>query len=60
MKLAGFLLLLAGWVIVLAAVVLLAPALPRAGFVLAGIGVEVVALILFARSHLALQGETRE
>jgi hypothetical protein len=59
-KLAGFLLLLAGWVIVLAAVVLLAPELPRAGFVLAGIGVEVVALILFARAHLALQGETRE
>jgi hypothetical protein len=59
MKLAGFLLLLAGWAIVLAAVVLLAPALPRTGFVLAGIGVEVLGFILVVRSHLALQGERR-
>jgi hypothetical protein len=58
-KLAGFLLLLAGWAIVLAAVVLLAPAPPRTGFVLAGIGVEVLGLILVARSHLALQGGRR-
>ncbi len=57
MKLAGFLLLLAGWAIVLAAVVLLASALPRTGFVLAGIGVEVLGLILVVRSHLVLRGE---
>ncbi len=57
MKLAGFLLLLAGWVIVLAAVVLLVPGLPRTGFVLAGIGVEVLGLIVVVRSHLALQEE---
>jgi FtsH-binding integral membrane protein len=57
MKLAGFLLLLAGWGIVLAAVVLLASALPRTGFVLAGIGVEVLGLILVVRSHLVLRGE---
>lgn len=60
MKLAGFLLLLAGWAIVLAAVVLLVPALPRTCFVLAGVGVEVLGLVVVVRSHLALQGEQRE
>jgi hypothetical protein len=60
LKLAGFLLLLAGWAIVLAAVVLLVPALPRTGFVLAGMGVEVLGLIFVVRSHLALQEERRE
>jgi len=39
MKLAGFLLLLAGWAIVIFAVALLASAPQRAVFVLAGIGV---------------------
>ena len=57
MKLAGFLLLLAGWGIILAAVVLLASALPRTGFVLAGLGVEVLGLILVARAHLVMRGE---
>ena len=60
MKLAGFLLLLAGWAIVLAAVMLLVPALLRTGFVLAGIGVEVLGLVVVVRSHLALQGEPPE
>ena len=60
MKLAGFLLLLAGWAIVLAAVVLLVHGLPRTGFVLAGISVEVLGLVVVVRSHLALQGERRE
>ncbi len=56
MKLVGFLLLLAGWAIVLAALVLLASA-PRTGFVLAGIGVEALGLALVVRSHLVLRGE---
>ncbi len=60
MKLAGFLLLLAGWAIVVAAVVLLASALPRTGFVLAGIGVEVLGLVLVVRYHLVLQGGKQE
>ena len=60
MKLAGFLLLLAGWAIVVAAVVLLASALPRTGFVLAGIGVEVLGLVLVVRCHLVLQGGKQE
>lgn len=57
MKLVGFLFLLAGWLIVLTAVALLASALPRAVFVLAGAGVEVLGLIFVFRSHLAVRGE---
>ena len=57
MKLAGFLLLLAGWVIVLSAVALLASPGQRAGFVLAGIGVEVAGLVLVVRPHLAFSGD---
>ena len=54
MKLAGFLLLLAGWAIVISAVALLASAPQRAGFVLAGIGVEALGLVVAVRSHLVL------
>jgi hypothetical protein len=52
MKVAGFLLLLAGWVLVLAAIAMLAAAGPRVAFLLAGLGVEVLGLVLAARSHL--------
>lgn len=55
MKLAGFLTLLAGWVIVLAAIALLRD-LPRTAFVLSGIGVELVGLIVVIRSHLVVPG----
>ncbi len=53
MKLAGFLLLFAGWWLTAAAVVLLNAANPRNAFVLAGIGVEVLGLVLAIRSHAA-------
>jgi uncharacterized membrane protein len=56
MKIAGFLLLLTGWLLVLAAVVLLRTAGPRAAFVLAGLGVEVLALVLVFRAHLSPHG----
>jgi hypothetical protein len=52
MKLAGFLLLLAGWGLVLSAVVLLASPPPRAAFVLAGVAVELLGLGLIVRTHL--------
>jgi len=52
MKLAGFLLLPAGWGIVLSAVALLSSPTPRAAFVLAGVAVEVLGLILAVRSHV--------
>jgi len=54
MKLAGFLLLLAGWAIVIFAVALFASAAQRVGFVVAGIGVEALGLVLAFRSHLAI------
>lgn len=57
MKLAGFLFLLAGWVIVLAALALLGSAVPRNAFLLAGLGVEVLGLVFVFRSHLAVRGE---
>jgi hypothetical protein len=57
MKFPGFLLLLAGWGIVLTAVVLLAASAPRAAFVLAGIGVEILGLVLVIRAHPAPRGE---
>ena len=57
MKLTGFLLLLAGWGIVLAAVAVLKPGPSRASFVLAGMGVEALGLILVVRSHLATRKE---
>jgi type IV secretory pathway TrbL component len=51
MKLAGFLLLLSGWVIVIAAIVLLPIAGSRAVFVLAGLAVQVLGLVLAVRAH---------
>jgi hypothetical protein len=59
MKLAGLLLLPAGWAIVLTAVSILAPAGQLAGFVLAGIGVEIIGLSLLARAHRVAPEETR-
>jgi len=52
MKLAGFLLLLAGWGLVVSAVAMLASPSPRAVFVLAGTGVELLGLGLLVRAHL--------
>jgi hypothetical protein len=57
MKIPGFLLLLTGWALVVSALVLLRPAGPRAAFVLAGLGVEMVGLVLFVRAHLRAPGE---
>jgi hypothetical protein len=52
MKAVGFLMLLAGWFLVLAAIVLFVSQSLRATFVLAGIAVETLGLILVFRSHL--------
>jgi hypothetical protein len=57
MKLASLLLLVAGWAIVVAAVALLPSAGARAGFVLAGIAIELFGLALAVRAHLVLQAE---
>jgi hypothetical protein len=52
MKVAGFLLLLAGWGLVLSALVLLASGVARSAFTLTGVGVEALGLTLAIRSHL--------
>jgi hypothetical protein len=52
MKIAGFLLLVAGWLLVASALALLAGGGPRAAFIVAGFGVELLGLVLFGRSHL--------
>jgi hypothetical protein len=56
MKLAGFLLLLSGWGIVVATLPLLSSLTMRAGFVLAGVAVELTGLMLVVHSHLAAKG----
>ena len=57
MKLAGFLLLLAGWAIVVASVVLLLAGNARAIFIVAGLGVEIVGLTLVIRSNPLAVGD---
>ena len=57
MKSVGFLLLLAGWGLVLTAIAMLAASAPRIAFVLAGIGVEILGLVLVIRAHPAPRGE---
>jgi hypothetical protein len=59
MKALGFLMLLAGWFLVLSATVLFAAPALRGAFVLAGIAVEVVGLTLAFRAHLIPREERR-
>lgn len=51
MKIAGFLLMVAGWVLAILAVILLRTETPRGLFVLAGLGVQVVGLVLVFRAY---------
>ena len=57
MKILGFVLLVSGWAIVLTAVALLVEEAPRAAFVLAGVGVELVGLALLVRAHPIRRGD---
>ena len=59
MKLLGFLMLLAGWVIVFSAAALLNSPASRTAFVFAGLAVEVIGLILVVRSHYQWRGAPR-
>jgi len=52
MKITGLLMMPAGWFIVLAALVLLRVFLVQNLFIAAGLGVEILGLVLFARSHM--------
>jgi hypothetical protein len=58
MKIAGLLLLVSGWLLVLLAVVLLHAEAARAVFVLAGMGVQLLGLVLVFGTH-RLRGEGR-
>lgn len=51
MKLAGFALLLSGWLIVVSALVVLPPAAVRAYFIVAGCLVELLGIFLVGRAH---------
>ena len=61
-RLVGFLLLLAGWGLVLTAIGMLKSGAPRTAFVLAGVAVELFGLVLLGRAHLFSKDEkvTRE
>jgi hypothetical protein len=59
MKVVGFLMLPAGWFLVLSAIVLFAMGPLQAAFVLAGLAVEAVGLVLAFRSHLIPREEKR-
>jgi hypothetical protein len=59
MKLTGFLLLLGGWIIALAAVALLPSGASQISFVLLALGVQVLGLALVFRAHLIPSRERR-
>ena len=56
MKIAGLLLLPAGWLLALLAVILLRTEASRGAFVLAGMGVQVLAVVLIFRAHRLPRG----
>lgn len=49
----GFLMLPAGWFLVVAALAMLRTFAAQSGFVAAGVGVEIMGLVLFTRAHMA-------
>jgi Flp pilus assembly protein TadB len=57
LRLAGFLLMVAGWMLVLAAVVLLRALPAQTGFALAGVAVEALGFVLVARRRRTKLGE---
>ena len=57
MKLPGFLLLLAGWALVLAALGLLHSLSSQAVFVILGVAVELLGLALVVRAHVPVRGK---
>ena len=59
MKLTGFLLLLGGWGIILAAIAVLPPGPSQVSFVLVALGVEALGLTLVFRAHLIPSRERR-
>jgi hypothetical protein len=52
MRFVGFLLLLSGWGLVMAALGMLSGAGPRGAFAIAGVAVEILGLVLTVRAHM--------
>jgi len=59
LKLIGCLLLFSGWIIVVAALLMLATFAQRAAFVAAGMGVEVLGLFLLTQAYTSIQRRTK-
>lgn len=59
MKLIGCSLLFSGWLIVVAALVMLTAFLQRAAFISAGLGIEIVGLVLLTQAYTAMQRRAR-
>jgi hypothetical protein len=59
MKMVGFLLLLAGWLLALAAIVMFDAQPVRLAFILTGLAVEALGLVMAFRSHLIPREEKR-
>ena len=55
MKLIGCLLLISGWLIVLAALVMLQTPVQRAAFIAAGFGTEILGLVLLGNAYATMQ-----
>ena len=55
MKLIGSLLLISGWLIVLAALIMLVTVTQRAIFIASGMAIEILGLILLTRGYTAMQ-----
>jgi len=56
MRVTGFLLLISGWILVLAALALLASATSRGWFIAAGVAVEILGIALAARTYVSQRG----
>jgi len=59
LKLIGCSLLFSGWLIVVAALVMLTAFLQRAAFISAGLGIEIVGLVLLTQAYTAMQRRAR-
>jgi hypothetical protein len=59
LKFAGYLMLISGWVIVLAALVLIPEFALRASFIAAGMSVEIIGLGLIARGQVTDQRQAQ-
>jgi hypothetical protein len=57
MKIAGFLSLLAGWFLVLSALILLPGGAAQGIFIAAGVGIELLGLVLAVRAHRTADGK---